>query len=213
MRCCLGELCQHQQSGVRATSAHRTLQTQPGHLRWRASRTRGCLEALRDTAERLVGDFGTQDFTNTAWAFAVASQSDAWLYEWALPESAERWAGDFSTPDFTITAGAFSVAGQSDALLFRGTAGISRAVGERPQLTRLHQHSMGMYVGGQSDACCLELCPIVQSGVWATSDRRTFPTRHGHLAVANQSDALLFGGSAGISRAVCSGMPVGCVAV
>ena len=40
---------------------------------------RCCLGALPESAERCVGDFSSSDFTRTAWACSVASQSDALL--------------------------------------------------------------------------------------------------------------------------------------
>ena len=67
----------------------------------------------------MVCDFGTPDFTNTAWAFALAGQSDAWLSEGVLPEAAERLVGNFGSQDFTNTAWAFAVASQSEAWLFK----------------------------------------------------------------------------------------------
>ena len=83
-----------------ATSAHQTLPTRHG---------RSAVTSRSDTP----------DFTNTAWAFALAGQSDAWLSEGVLPEAAERLVGNFGSQDFTNTAWAFAVASQSEAWLFR----------------------------------------------------------------------------------------------
>ena len=70
-------LCQDQQSGLRARDFTKAA--------WAFcdGEPVGCVAvqgALPESAERCVGDFSSQDLTNTAWAFAVAGQSEAWLF-------------------------------------------------------------------------------------------------------------------------------------
>ena len=51
--------------------------------------------ALARAAEPRLGDFNVQNLTNTAWAFATASQQDAQLFA-ALSRVAELCLGDFN---------------------------------------------------------------------------------------------------------------------
>ena len=58
-----------------------------------------------------------QALANTAWAFAMAAQSDAELFR-ALARAAGWCVGDFHAQDLANTAWAFATLGQSDVKLF-----------------------------------------------------------------------------------------------
>ena len=60
-------------------------------------------------------------FANTAWAFAMASQSDAQLFA-ALTRGAELHLGDFNVQGLANTAWAFATASQFDAQVFTALA-------------------------------------------------------------------------------------------
>ena len=68
-----------------------------------------------------MGDFNVQSLSNTAWAFATASQQDAQLFA-ALARAAELRLGDFKVQDLANTAWACATADQKDALLFAALA-------------------------------------------------------------------------------------------
>ena len=51
--------------------------------------------ALVNVAERLIGDFNSQELANAAWAFAMADPNDASLFA-ALATAAEQCMGDFT---------------------------------------------------------------------------------------------------------------------
>ena len=132
-------LRQDRQSGVWATSAHRTSQVRHGHLRLWVGRARCCLGGLcQDRRSGVWATSAHQTLPTRHGRSAVTSRSDTLLVRGALPESAGRRVGDYSSPDFTSTAWASAVANRSKALLLKGAASISRAVCGRLQLARLH---------------------------------------------------------------------------
>ena len=70
-----------------------------------------------EAAERRLCDFILQDLANTAWAYAMASQSDAQLFT-TLARAAELNLGDFNMQDLANIAWGFATASHSDAQLF-----------------------------------------------------------------------------------------------
>ena len=72
-------------------------------------------------AEWRVGDFKAQALSNTAWAFATASRSEAQLFA-ALARTADWRICAFKAQDLANTAWAFATADQKDASLFTALA-------------------------------------------------------------------------------------------
>merc|ERR1712224_867856 len=68
--------------------------------------------------------FTARDLANVAWAFAIATRSDAHLFT-ALARAAERHMGAFNGQDLANTAWAFVTAGRSDAQLFTELARVA----------------------------------------------------------------------------------------
>ena len=69
-------------------------------------------------AGRCLDKFNSQDFANTAWAFATVGQQDEQLFK-ALARMAERRLDKFSAQELANTAWAFAAVGQQDEQLFK----------------------------------------------------------------------------------------------
>ena len=63
--------------------------------------------AVARVMERCIGDFNAQDAANTAWAFAMAGQSNAQLFA-TLAKVVEQRVGDFTAQNLANTAWAFA---------------------------------------------------------------------------------------------------------
>ena len=63
----------------------------------------GRVQHAVQAAELCVGDFDAQELANTAWAFAIASQSDALLFA-MLAKAAKLCVGDFDAQELANTA-------------------------------------------------------------------------------------------------------------
>ena len=64
-------------------------------------------------AEQRLVTFNSQDFTNTAWAFAKNGQQDEQLFN-ALARMVEQRLDEFDAQFLTTTAWAFAKVGQQD---------------------------------------------------------------------------------------------------
>ena len=68
-----------------------------------------------------TGHFNTQELANTAWAFAMVSQSDAQLFT-RLARAAEQRVFNFDAQELANAAWAFAMVSRSDVALFRAVA-------------------------------------------------------------------------------------------